>query len=101
MLPFNDPAELALFLDDFGADCIGPGGASFKGIFDAPGDNLTVGEVLITDTTPTLLVRSVDLQALGLVKGSRIAVDGKPFFCKDFKPEDDGAFTRINLSDLK
>lgn len=99
MKPFTDAAELALYLQDFGVDCTGPAGAVFRGIFDEPGENVRVGDVLITDSTPSLLVASTD--AANLVKGHRLVIDGTPYVCKDFNPQDDGAFTRINLNSLR
>jgi hypothetical protein len=86
--------ETAIFLDDFGVPVVAPGGATGKGILDAPDSVIADGLVLSTGYNLTC-----ETSKFGNLKsGEMIRVSGALYQVREVRKLTDGVFCAIQLS---
>jgi len=92
--------DASAFFADFGVDCVAPTGRAFRALFDAPGQVVTVGGVLVQTESYSVLMTSTDVALGQVIGGCQITVSGTAYRVREVLPEDDGVFMRANLSKL-
>ena len=87
-----------MFLADHGVPCSVGVRPSFLGLYDAPGEMVSVGGRDVNSTMHAVTVKSSDIIAEGIAYNVAIVVKGMSFKARETIPLDDGAFTQILLT---
>ena len=93
--------NFSVFLQDMGIS-VTAGGRTFLMLFDAPDQTMNMAGVNVQSTMYSALGKTSDLAAASVVSGSAITINegvfAGPYVVRDVLLEDDGAFTRLNIS---